>query len=143
MDKKRMLTAVAISSISMWIIAGLWHNLIMPGLYAQSHASHDGIGLLFIAYLILALLMAYLYARIYGGDGRVIDGLKLGTIIGILWVFPHDLAMAGAHGGSVIHVLKNSAWHMVEQGLGGAVMAYAYTFRVPGRTKRSEKSNEV
>ncbi|MCP4132684.1 MAG: hypothetical protein GY754_17090 [bacterium] len=45
-----------------------------------------------------------------------------GIIIGILWVFPHELVMAGAHHGkSIAYVFKNAAWHMVEQGLGGII----------------------
>jgi len=46
----------------------------------------------------------------------VIEGLKFGALIGLLWVFPHDLAMAGAHGDSLSYVFKNAILHIVEQG---------------------------
>jgi|TARA_Y100000294_G_C8475494_1_gene304550 hypothetical protein len=32
--------------------------------------------------------------------------------------------MAGAHGTSIIYVLKNTLWHMIEQGIGGMAVAY-------------------
>lgn len=51
------------------------------------------------------------------------QGAKFGALVGLLWVLPHGLAMAGAHGTSVVYVLKNSLWHVFEQGLGGAVFA--------------------
>lgn len=45
--------------------------------------------------------------------------------MGITWVFPHELAMAGAHAGtSIPYVFQNSAWHLVEQGLGGLVISF-------------------
>jgi hypothetical protein len=110
----------------MWIVAGLWHNLIMANLYKDVQAAHEGIGLLLVAYLILAVFMAYLYPLIYKGKNPVLDGLKFGMIIGLLWVFPHDLALAGAHNTSIIYVIKNSVWHMVEQGIGGIIIAFVY-----------------
>ncbi len=47
-------------------------------------------------------------------------------VIGLLWVFPHGLAMAGAHGDSISYVFKNAAWHVVEQGVGGIVIGLVY-----------------
>lgn len=39
---------------SMWVIAGLWHNLILTKFYThETEATHKGIGILLIAYLIL------------------------------------------------------------------------------------------
>ena len=111
----------------MWVVAGLWHNLIMPALYKDTHASHEGIGILLIAYLVLALLMAYIYPPGYRGGKPVWEGLRFGIIIGILWVFPHELAMTGAHDGkSILYVFKNTAWHMVEQGIGGIIVGLIY-----------------
>ncbi len=69
----------------MWVVSGLWHNLIMANLYADKHeATHEGIGILLIAYLILGLFMAYLYPRCFKGGRPAIEGLKFGTLIGLL-----------------------------------------------------------
>lgn len=122
MTLKKFVIVTLISGLVMWIVAGLWHNAIMPSLYAQTHASHDGIGVLFVAYLLLAALMVHLYPRTHDARPPAWRGLMFGAVIGILWVFPHDLAMVGAHGLTLPYALKNGAWHMVEQGIGGLVM---------------------
>ena len=60
------------------------------------------------------------------GGYPVAEGLRFGVLIGLLWVFPHGLAMAGAHGKSIAYVFKNTAWHLIEQGVGGIIIALVY-----------------
>jgi len=119
--------ATLCAGITMWGLAGVWHEVITVSFYTREVAAeHEGIGIIFIAYLILAALMVYLYTIINNGNGRLGEGLKFGAVIGLLWVFPHELAMAGAHGESISYVFKNAAWHVVEQGFGGIVIAFVY-----------------
>jgi len=132
---KKLIISIIAGGFGMWVIAGVWHNLIMANLYEHVHAAHDGLGLLLVAYLILAAFMAYLYPLLHKKKRPVIEGLKFGVIIGLLWVFPHGLAMAGAHDSSVVYVIKNSLWHTVEQGIGGIIIALVYgnnQFSFPG-----------
>ena len=126
MNVKKIVIATLLGGFVMWVVAGIWHNLIMAKLYEDTHATHEGIGILLTAYFILALFMSYLYPLIYKEENPLTNGLKLGMLIGALWVFPHGLAMAGAHGDSILYVLKNTVWHMVEQGIGGIVIAFVY-----------------
>jgi hypothetical protein len=56
-------------------------------------------------------------------DRPLIQGAVLGATIGVLWVFPHELSLAAAHGEPLGYVFANAAWHIVEQGLGGIVIA--------------------
>lgn len=127
MNFRKMTISTLAAGLGMWVVAGLWHNLVMPALYESTHASHEGIGLMLIAYLVLALLMSYIYPRGYQGGRPVWEGLKFGILMGILWVFPHELAMAGAHEGeSILYVFKNGAWHMVEQGIGGIIIGLIF-----------------
>ncbi|MDH5510144.1 MAG: hypothetical protein OEZ32_07275 [Nitrospinota bacterium] len=125
-NRKKLMLATLTGGLGMWIVAGVWHNLIMASLDEQVNAKHEGLGILLIAYFILALFMAYIYPRGFKGKSTVGDGLKFGAIIGLLWVFPHGLAMAGAHGEPIAYVIKNSLWHMVEQGIGGIIVAAIY-----------------
>ncbi len=122
----KLLIATLASGLVMWIIAGLWHNLVLPYFNVSIQAHHDGIFFMLIAYFILAMLMVYIYSYGFKRDKPVIDGLKLGVIIGILWVFPHGLAMAGVHDTSIIYEIKNTLWHMFEQGIGGIIIALIY-----------------
>jgi hypothetical protein len=127
MNIKRFILATLAGGITMCLLAGLWHELIMAKFYAlETHATHEGTGIIFIAYMVLSGLMVYLYSRIYKGERPAAEGLKFGIVIGLLWVFPHELAMAGAHGDSISYVFKNAAWHMVEQGAGGIIIGLVY-----------------
>lgn len=119
---KFIVTAV-IGGFIMWVISGLWHNLILPSLYADTHATHEGIFILLLAYVILAGFMVYLLPIIFKDGSLVMRGLKLGMFVGVLWILPYTLTMAGAHGTSLVYVVKNTLWHMVEQGLGGIFIA--------------------
>ena len=123
---KKLALATIIGGLGMWVIAGVYHNLIMANLYEEVNAKHEGLGILLAAYFILALIMAYVYPLGYKGKSPAMEGLRFGVIIGLLWVFPHSLAMAGAHGESIIYVFKNSLWHLVEQGLGGLIIGLIY-----------------
>ncbi len=126
MNIKKFILAIIAGGATMWVVAGIWHNLIMANLYKDIHAEHEDIALLIIAYLILSMIMSYLYPLFNKLENRVLNGLLFGCIIGLLWIFPHELAMAGAHGTSVLYVIKNGAWHMVEQGIGGIVIALVF-----------------
>lgn len=130
MNTKVLLKSIAATlagGVGMWVVAGLWHNLVMPALYSETHATHEGIGIMLVAYIVLALIMAYLYPRVYKGGRPVLEGLWFGVVIGILWVFPHELAMTGAHGGkSIAYVFKNAGWHMLEQGIGGMIVGLIF-----------------
>jgi len=124
MTVKQYIIATLASGLVMWALAGLWHKLLAVAFYTrETHASHEGVGIILVAYLFLALIMVYLFP-IHKIDGApILTGLMFGAVIGLLWVFPHELAMAGAHGKSLIYVFKNAAWHIVEQGIGGIVIA--------------------
>ena len=128
MNYKKFFIATFAGSITMWLTAGLWHEIIAAAFYSEeTHATHEGTGIIFIAYLVLGLIMAYLYPKFSKGDKPLLDGIKFGAVIGILWVFPYELAMAGAHDTSIMYVLKNGAWHVVEQGIGGVVIAFLFS----------------
>ena len=128
--KKLLLSTVA-GGIAMWLLAGLWHLILALHFYRnETGAEHEGLGVIVLAYLILGFLMAYLYQRGFKKKCSVIEGFIFGGIIGVLWVFPHELVMAGAHGGSVAYVIKNAIWHIIEQGLGGIVISLIYKYPV-------------
>lgn len=122
----KLLFSTLAGGLGMWIIAGLWHNLILPRFDNNVEAHHDGLILMLVAYFILSFLMSYLYVISNRGGNPVIDGLTIGVIVGILWVFPHGLALAGAQNTSIIYEIKNSLYHIIEQGIGGIIIAIIY-----------------
>lgn len=117
---------ILLTATTMWLLAGLWHKVIMAQFYIdETAATHEGTGIIFIAYLILAGLMLIIYPRTPWFSNRPLSGLLFGAVVGLLWVFPHELAMAGAHAEPLGYVFINAAWHMAEQGVGGLVLAYS------------------
>ena len=126
-DLKKFLITAAAGSTAMWILAGVWHELVMSRFYAEAaHAEHEGLGIILLAYLVLGAFMGGIFPLLNIKKESIVSGIIFGALIGLLWVFPHELAMAGAHGKSVLYVSQNGAWHMVEQGFGGAVIALVY-----------------
>lgn len=107
----------------MWVVAGLWHNLILPNINSNVEAHHQGIFIMLIAYVILGFLMVYIFTTTNSENKSILKGLKIGALVGVLWVFPHGLVMASAHDTSIIYEIKNGIWHMVEQGIGGVVIS--------------------
>ena len=121
----RIALGALVGAIAMWLLAGLWHTVVARKLYeggTHAHGSHEGIGVIFLGYLVLGSLMAYLYSLVHAGGPPVVSGLRFGVLMGLLWVFPHELTMVGAHGKPLPYVLKNAAWHVIEQGVGGIVI---------------------
>ena len=127
MNIKKLTLATLAGGVTMWLLAGLWHELLMARFYiGETRATHEGTGIIFLAYMVLAVLMAYIYPLGYKGGRPNVEGLRFGIVIGLLWVFPHALAMVGAHGTSLVYVFKNAAWHMVEQGVGGIIIGLVF-----------------
>lgn len=110
------------SGFAMWAIAGLWHNLILPNVSETAEAHHEGLAIMLVAYFILAFLMTYIYSMMEKKHSSLLEGLRIGVVTGILWVFPHGLTMAAAHDTSIWYEVHNAVWHMVEQGIGGLII---------------------
>ena len=119
----KLFVATLASAFGMWVLAGLWHNLVLPSVNENIHPHHEGIGLLLIAYIILGFFMTYIYSLVHKKSKTVLEGIKIGVIIGIVWEFQHGLAMAGTHSTSVLYEIKNTLWHIFEQGIGGIIIA--------------------
>ena len=117
-------------SISMWILAGLWHSLIVPGFYQEAHgADHSGVGIIILAYIFLGLMMYIMYgiwrnSNQFPKDHPLWGNLAFGMLVGVLWTFPNELVRAGAHNSSILYVFLNTAWHLIEQGVGGVVLGH-------------------
>ena len=124
MTYARAAVAALGGALVMWLLAGAWHEIVASRLYADRiQDEHQGVGLIFLAYCVLALLMTFFLRHARLSQRPLVQGAVLGSVIGILWVFPHELALAAAHGEPLGYVFVNAAWHVVEQGTGGIVIA--------------------
>ena len=130
MNTRNILVSGLLASIVMCLLAGLAHELVFAQFFADAtDAEHEGTAIIFVAYLVLGLMMSYLYTITNKTRSAVVEGLTLGVFVGVLWIFPHGLAMAGAHGDSIAYVFINTAWHIVEQGTGGMVIGAVFQKR--------------
>ena len=128
---KKLLLSTLAAGIAMWVLAGFWHTILAVHFYKnETNAEHEGIGVIFLAYLVLGFIMSYLYMNGYKKKDTLIEGFVFGGIIGVLWVFPHELAMAGAHGESISYIIKNAIWHIPEQGFGGIIISLIYKYPI-------------
>lgn len=133
MSIKKLTFAWAAAFIIMFGIGGLLHMVIFKDWFA----SHPGamnvarkdvsIHYIWIAIAILALIMSYMYPKGYEGGSKVLEGLKFGLIISILWSLPVSMIVyATTLAVSKSFILMNVILHALEQGLGGIVIALIY-----------------
>ncbi len=127
MSTQRFLLATAVSALVMLALAWLWHGAFMAEFYVAHTALPREVPLtrMFVfGYVVLAVLMTHLYPKGYSGGSPVAEGLRFGIFIGLLFVLPHGLILYGADGGHTgTLVIVDASWHIVEQGIGGIVIA--------------------
>ncbi len=131
MNWKKLGLATLAGAVAMLIVGGLWEGISARHVfYTLTHSSGGGIAMNIVAYLVLSALMAYIYPLGYEGRRPPYrEGLQFGALIGVLMILPHSLAVAGASSERILYAFENTAWHAVEQGLGGIAIAYAYVTR--------------
>jgi len=129
MDFKKFSMAVVGSFIVMSFLGWLWHRVILGNFYMENISSplpEPNVLFILLGYLILAVLMAYMYPHGYKGGSTLIEGLRFGVIIGLLWFLPINVIMIGVAGKSGTLVVVDGLWRLVEQGIGGIVIGYIY-----------------
>ena len=138
MNLKKCLMAAAASLVVMFVLSFLWHKVLMSSIYMPDAGimtttwfkAEPDIPLIILAYTILAILMSYIYPKGIEGDNKLMNGLRFGAVIGLLWVLPYQVVL---HAVTNITSLKTTAmdavWHMAEQGIGGIIIAYIYEMK--------------
>jgi len=112
------------------LLAGLWHVSLLGDFYRTNGVAlaRTEPNMLFVALgqLILAFLMAYAYPIGYKGGSPAKEGLRFGALIGIIWMFPWSIQMHGLWNYPLAAVIVDSAWHVVQEGIGGIVIGLIY-----------------
>jgi hypothetical protein len=111
----------------------LWHNQIMVNFYSEHFERQPNpdvsVGITAVVYLILTFLMTLIYAVWNKGKKPLMEGLLLGIIVGVLWSLPSPLMdMAFGVGITLDGILFDTAWQVIEEGIGGVVMAWSYQY---------------
>jgi hypothetical protein len=111
----------------MFSLLGTWFMVFM-GDFLQEHGPSNALesprlGFVVLAYLVLAALLVTLYKRSNFEGGAALRGLKAGALVGLLWMLPLSLVLHGTMEYSLQIVMVDSAWAVVEEGIGGVVAA--------------------
>ena len=130
MNAKKMLLAVVAGFAVMFLLSWLWHEFLMGDFYTANNSpgsyAEPKIPFIMLGYFILALILAYIYPLGYKGGSPVIEGLRFGIIMGLLWVVPYNVVLFGLFESSGTVLMVDFVWHIVEEGIGGIVIGLVY-----------------
>ena len=130
MGIRKLIASTLLGAVAMGVLAGGWHLVLMGTYYREEVAGLREVfrlDVLVLAYLALAALMAVIYPKGYAGGAPLAEGFRFGVVMGLVAALPHSMvlfAVSDAFSGSA--VLAEAAWHMVEQGVGGAAIGLVY-----------------
>ena len=130
MDLRKLILATLLSMAAMVALSALWHGWVLHDFYL-SHAPLRRevllLRLMGLGYFILALMMTVIYPKGYEGGVPWVEGLRFGTLMGVLFALPRSLVLYGAEGAHTgTLVVVDAAWHLVEQGIGGVLIALVH-----------------
>jgi hypothetical protein len=132
MNTKKFLWASLAGTLVMFLLGGLWHALLLKDFYAAQFGatarSEPAVFFSFLGYLSLAILMSLVFPAANKGGSALKEGSRFGTLMGLLSHLPFSLVFyANTTTYTLSHVLLDGAWHIVEQGMGGIVIALIYS----------------
>lgn len=130
MNPRSFVSAWLAASVVTLLLALLWHTVLMESFYATQSAAvareqPDEIFIV-LGYVVLGLLMAIIYPTGYKGGPPLQEGFRFGALMGLLWILPWSLVITGIWNVPLVSVVVDSAWHVIEEGLGGIALAMVY-----------------
>ncbi len=133
MDTKKFILGSLGAAITSFLLGALWHPLLMGDFYTAHMTtilrSEPSIPFIGLGYLVLGILMAYTYPLGYKGGSAVKEGFRFGALIGLIWILPLSLILHGNINISLVVVLVDAGWHIVQEGMAGIVLAFIYGSR--------------
>ena len=129
---KRTVFAVIAASVAMFSLAGLYTGVLARAFIA-SHVDQallrtpPNLVLVFVGYVVLALLMSVLYTRLVRVTGSPAwSGLRFGMVAAVCWLMPYSLVLFGVYRFPYVALPLDFAWALLEQGIGGLVIGLIY-----------------
>ena len=131
---KKLFIATVAGAATMFAIGGLAHLVIFKDLIQSLNGSSASVNrpetliqFTILALLILAFIMSYMYPKGVQGDNKIMQGLKFGLIVSVLWFLPCNLIEYSMTTRlSLNSILFDIVLHAIEQGTGGIVIALVY-----------------
>lgn len=115
----------------MGALSWLWHDPILGDYYGSllgpEMREEVVVEPVAAAYVLLSVLMAAIYPRVTGDPTDPVEawveGVRFGAAVGLLWIVPLRLVLFGTTVRPFAPVVVDGAWHLLEQGAGGLVVA--------------------
>ncbi len=130
MNVKKFVLAWMAAFVVALLVGFGWHLFLLADFYqAQAQAlarEEPNFVFVFVGLLILYFLMALIYPIGYKGGSPLKEGFRFGALIGLIWVLPISVVDHGLHNLPLTLVIVDSAWHVVQEGIGGIVIALVY-----------------
>ena len=130
MNAKKLILASLAGGVVTFLLGGLWHAIILADFYETHSAAlarpEANMMMVALGSLVIAVLMAYTYPIGYKGGSAVKEGFRFGALVGLIWVLPVSSMCSGVCNYPLVAVIVDSAWHIVEQGVVGIVIALIY-----------------
>ena len=115
----------------MLALNALWYAVLMRGFYERPHGSwvsvardDPSIAIILTSFLSLATLMNVAYPHFRFSESKWLNGLAVGVLVGLIYALPTTLYYFGTTdilAGDVAAL--DVAWHMIEEGTAGLVVA--------------------
>lgn len=133
MKAKNFILAWFSTFVVCFALGYVWHEHFMSNFYIEHFERVQNpainISLFAVAYAVVTFAMTFIYAYWHRGRWPLSEGLLLGLIVGLLWSLPAPLLdMAYGVGIGPGGIFIDSGWQMIEEGIGGVVMAWSYQY---------------
>lgn len=132
MKPARLLLFFAVPLGVMFTLGGLWNAALAKDFIAR-HApavarpeAEVKLGFIAVGYVVTTAFMAFLFRQSFKEQVGLVAGFQFGALFGLIMTLPVYLLL---YGGWDVHpglLLADTAWHGLEQGLGGVVMTLIF-----------------
>jgi hypothetical protein len=129
---KKLFIAWPLAFGVMFGLAGLFntvliHDFVVANIKPELLRTPPNMMLILSGYVLLSLLMTLIYPRfVKTGAHSARRGLAYGMLFGIVWLLPYSLVLQGAYQFPIKALFFDTAWALLEQGAGGAIIGFIY-----------------
>lgn len=140
---RRITLAAAAAFLTMFVSGGTWNAIVMAGFYANQAPANARLPeeqsflALIVGYVLLTFFMTFLYVQSFSQRPSWGASFQFGALFGLIATLPLYLILYAIWDFSAAHLLVDSIWHLVEQGIGAMVLG-AVLF---ARTSHAAASN--
>ena len=130
MNAKRLVLAWLAGFVTMMVLGGLFHQVLAKDILMEPLARFDpkmpGPGHIAVMVLVVTLIMAYWFPKGYQGGHPAVEGFRFGALVGVILALPLNVVFMGLFDLPPTAAFFDVPWHLIEQGVTGAVIGMVY-----------------